>query len=670
MKVKLLLSVGLTLLVLLLALGVSLAQEPDQQGPGERDRIDSRPAQEGERRPVEQGGAEVGPLGALDITAAVTSTFSYQGVLEEDGNPVTGNRQMIFRLYSDDACTSQVGSPMTYTVAVNEGLFHVDLLVDHADFNGQALWLEPEVDGTPVGCQAIQAVPYALSLRPGAIISGAMPYGQPILDLRNPQWSWGLPSGVRSFSGSGKAGDLHPPFYSAAGEFAGPNGVIGAASDDASDGYGVIGLAQGGWGIGVFGRTVTTTGYATGGYFESNSEYGYGVQGLANNSSGANYGVYGRSYSFDGYGGYFRNSAGPGTWDAGVAVLGLSASGSAEDANPGGWYYDAAGEFVGPNGVIGAASDDAIDGYGVIGFAQGSWGRGVYGSATYTTGTTYGVYGDSASENGFGVYGVTASDDLYAAASVWGDKSSGGGAAVRGNKEGDSGVAVLGTNYGATGTGTGGISTNYYGLWGESTNGTGAYAMTFRGDNNYGLYTPDNLYSNNYNLAGAIMHVVQNGGDEPLEPGDVVVFSGMAAPLEAGGPPVVQVARVTAANSTAVAGVVSSRFNIEVVTGEPEYMDGRGSKAGLEVTPAGPVAPGEYLLLVVQGPAQVRASAVAGAIQPGDLLSSAGEAGCAARAAEVAIEGVKTAMPGTVLGKALEPLDRGQELIYVFVTLQ
>jgi len=82
------------------------------------------------------------------------------------------------------------------------------------------------------------------------------------------------------------------------------------------------------------------------------------------------------------------------------------------------------------------------------------------------------------------------------------------------------------------------------------------------------------------------------------------------------------------------------------------------------------VPPGEYLLMVIQGPAQVKASALAGVIQPGDLLSSAGPAGQAAKAAQVSIDGIQTAVPGTVLGKALEPLDTGDKLIYVFVTLQ
>jgi hypothetical protein len=89
-----------------------------------------------------------------------------------------------------------------------------------------------------------------------------------------------------------------------------------------------------------------------------------------------------------------------------------------------------------------------------------------------------------------------------------------------------------------------------------------------------------------------------------------------------------------------------------------------------DVTPEGVVAPGDYLLVVVQGPAQVKASALAGSLQPGDLLSSAGQAGYAAKATEVALGGVETAMPGTILGKVLEALDEGEALIYIFVTLQ
>jgi hypothetical protein len=285
-------------------------------------------------------------------------------------------------------------------------------------------------------------------------------------------------------------------------------------------------------------------------------------------------------------------------------------------------------------------------------YAASDGSRGITGYST----ADVGIYGSSTVNTG--VLGQTGSDD-YDHAGVMGSRTSSSGTGVRGYKAGTTGVGARGINEGDTGSGTSGTSSNYVGTWGE----------TGRGDNNYGLYTPDNLYSLNYHLAGAVMRVVQNGGGETLELGDVAVFSGMSAPLAAGGPPMIQVARATEANSTAVAGVVFSRYNVQMLTGELG-MDGEGATAGLEVTIPGPVAPGEYMLLVVQGPAQVKASAVAGAIQPGDLLSSGGTGGHAAQAAAVNIQGVRAALPGTVFGKALEPLGNDQGLIYVYVTLQ
>ena len=76
------------------------------------------------------------------------------------------------------------------------------------------------------------------------------------------------------------------------------------------------------------------------------------------------------------------------------------------------------------------------------------------------------------------------------------------------------------------------------------------------------------------------------------------------------------------------------------------------------------------MLVVVRGPAQVKASALEGDIRPGNLLSSAAQVGFASRAEEISIDGINTPTPGTILGKALEPLEAGQKLIYIFVTLQ
>ncbi|MEN6392808.1 MAG: hypothetical protein ABFD53_03270, partial [Anaerolineaceae bacterium] len=128
-----------------------------------------------EQGPQPQGQPQ--PQGDASITATVGNKISYQGLLKEGGNPVTGSRDMIFRLYSNSACTTQVGSDITKSgVQVANGLFKVDLEVIHNLFNGQALWLKAWVGSTDLGmCQEIMPVPYALSLRPGAVISGTAP---------------------------------------------------------------------------------------------------------------------------------------------------------------------------------------------------------------------------------------------------------------------------------------------------------------------------------------------------------------------------------------------------------------------------------------------------------------------------------------------------------------
>lgn len=202
---------------------------------------------------------------------------------------------------------------------------------------------------------------------------------------------------------------------------------------------------------------------------------------------------------------------------------------------------------------------------------------------------------------------------------------------------------------------------------------TGVYGNTSRTDRNYGFYTNDNLFSFNVNLAGAVMVVMQNGGVESLSPGDVVAFSGISASDPAVDGAIVQVTKAGAAHSTAVAGVVHSRFNIDAINSELETPDGsaRGSMVAVEVTPAGSASSGEYLLVVVHGPAQVNVSAVNGdSIRPGDLLSAAGQAGVAGRAPTVTVGGVETTVPGAVFGKALEAVDGDQATIYVYITLQ
>ena len=329
-------------------------------------------------------------------------------------------------------------------------------------------------------------------------------------------------------------------------------------------------------------------------------------------------------------------------------------------------YADAAGGV----GVFG----DSENNYGVQGSSDNSWGgyftsANGYGLRVNTDGTDH--YDHGAYITSQGGYAI-----LARSANNMGVRGEAGDITGVPHPLGSIGVVGLGLSRGVvgssnTGSGVFASSIGNYGVWGQSTNYRGIIGLTSRADSNWGLYTLDNLYSANINFAGSIMQVMQNTGNTPLSPGDVAAFNGIDRAATAVDGPMVQVSRATAANSAAVAGVVFSRFNIDAIDPALESPDGSAGidPAALEVTPAGDAAPGDYVLVVIYGPAQVRVDALSGRnIQPGDLLSVGGAAGLAGRAATITVDGRETAVPGTVFGKALEAYDGTQEMIYVYVT--
>jgi hypothetical protein len=117
------------------------------------------------------------PGASLDIAAAspVSTSFTYQGQLTDGSGPVNDTCEMNFRLYDQVAGGNQVGSAITTTVPINDGLFTVSLnfgdpILD-GTFTGAARWLEIAVqcpgdtEFTPLSPrQALTPVPYALAL--------------------------------------------------------------------------------------------------------------------------------------------------------------------------------------------------------------------------------------------------------------------------------------------------------------------------------------------------------------------------------------------------------------------------------------------------------------------------------------------------------------------------
>lgn len=104
--------------------------------------------------------------------ATVAEAITYQGQLTNgNGNPLNGNHSMRFILYDDEVGGSAVFDSGAQTVNVSDGLFTVSLPVPQSAFNGQALWLSIVVEGEILNPrQALTAAPYALSVRPGAMV--------------------------------------------------------------------------------------------------------------------------------------------------------------------------------------------------------------------------------------------------------------------------------------------------------------------------------------------------------------------------------------------------------------------------------------------------------------------------------------------------------------------
>lgn len=134
-------------------------------------------AQEGEGRET-----AVAPIGAA---------FTYQGHLTDGGGPANGAYDFQFILYDAGVDGAQVGPVVTADdVDVSAGRFTVTLDFGPV-FGGDALWLEIAVragDSTAAYTilsprQPLTAAPYALGLRAGAVVSGAVSAGEAALTL-------------------------------------------------------------------------------------------------------------------------------------------------------------------------------------------------------------------------------------------------------------------------------------------------------------------------------------------------------------------------------------------------------------------------------------------------------------------------------------------------------
>jgi hypothetical protein len=259
------LNIVIVSVLLLWLTGEAVAQSPGSLPPGKPPEINIDSF-------TSQGGQVALP--ALGPQLQIGTAFTYQGQLKRGATPVTGNCSMDFRLYDQSSGGNLMGGPIVSTVPVNNSLFTVQLDFGAA-FTGDARWLGIQVqcpgDGgyTDLGRQLITAAPYALSLRPGAVISGSINNG-PVLQLYNTDASTSGGYAISAINYSGNT--WRPAIY---GENKGASaGVFGSSSG----GNAVVGWSQSNTSSGVYGYNA---GSGYGGWFDSASDQGDLVLGGA-----------------------------------------------------------------------------------------------------------------------------------------------------------------------------------------------------------------------------------------------------------------------------------------------------------------------------------------------------------------------------------------------------
>ncbi len=198
-------------------------------------------------------------------SATLGTAFTYQGRLTDTGgNPLPGPCDFQFSLWDASSGGVQLGSLQTKSnMPLENGYFSTALDFDAAVFQGDARYLQiavrcPAGSGdytTLSGRVELTAAPYALSLRPGATISGSSTGN--ILSVQN---SNSIGGGV--YGQVAEASGLTPLTGAAVwGDSNGIPGVVGSSHNAVGvwgwsvDNYGVSGLSTNGYGVYGFSST-------------------------------------------------------------------------------------------------------------------------------------------------------------------------------------------------------------------------------------------------------------------------------------------------------------------------------------------------------------------------------------------------------------------------------
>ena len=607
------------------------------------------------------------------VDAATGTGFTYQGQLNDGGMPANGTYSFQFGLFDTAVGGNQIGSFNQQNIVVSNGLFTASLNnageYGPSAFTGEARYLEIRVSSNGVNYttltprQPLTAVPYALSLRPGALISSTHQAAS-VLNLTN-----------TGLDGSGL-------FVDAAGTGMFVNSTAGDGLSVDATGIGVsVNSATTGLRVGSAATGVTINSAAVGMQVDQ-AFTGLYVSDATNNGlliDSAATGVNVTTATSDG--------VAVTTAPTGVHVYSATDTGLRVNSAAGSGYMVDSADF-------GARVTDARIGYFVERATQTGMQVNSAINGMYVLSATNGIWVESASSNGVriqnaiqkGVLIATAREDGvyvgYAGSPISSASSSQNNGFEIAGAEGSglfvgyatAGVRVNSASEGirvdsASSNGMRIVSAGFDGVAVYSAGNDGLYVGAATGD---GIDVTGTVWAGNFhgpiNVSGtctgcliAVFGV--NNGRSALQPGDIVSLKGMQTSRFDNTQPLLEVG--LAGTGDAVIGVVAGSAEIAAET-NPSL----GENVESLVPRDGAAQPGEYVHIVIFGPMQVKASALDRAIQMGDKLS-VNSSGAARSLQTRMLDGMSISESAPTIGTALEGLDANHDgLIWILVNPQ
>ena len=637
----------------------------------------------------------------ISTAATVIQDITYQGLLTDSGgNPLTGTYGITFNLYDVDYGGSPLATSVQHVLCTN-GQFTTPVTFDPSLFDGRALWLGITVDADPemTPRQEIRPVPYAMSLRPGAVISDSTS-GWLIMAqntgtgpaLIGQSWDGegvfgrGKSGGAFTTNGEGTETDTRIG-VNVSTEYAYNPGIIVSTSGQFSNGvrvstsgYGSNALYSATAGETSYGTVATTSGRysdairastsaddSTGVYIRTYGSRSPGISattsnphsdGIFTSTSGIDSDGIDTSTSNDGSHGVRATTYG--TRSQGIYTSTYGSESNGIESRTAGEYsggvfvetsgYSSPGVFVSTSNITSRGVSVLTTGYQSHGVASETFGSASVGllAGTYSN-NSEGVVAYTNGKDSNGVVVTTIGNNSNGVViSTFGIGSHGMDIQTAGTESWGLNV----TSHQGLGINVNTHSTNMWypaisarnngqgmGIHALSHNFDGIYAETERSDMKWGVYSPDYIGSEAGVQTAPHDLAEYMPVSEEVTPGTVLVIAegGVFEPC-------------TAEYDTHVAGIVSTAAGFTL------GMNESGNTGEVQVALAGRV------------PCKVDASK--GAIRGGDLLTTSSLPGYAMKAEPVDVGGLEIYRPGTVLGKAMGTLESGTGTIEVLVTLQ